>query len=232
MTETHANQQLELPTYNFDLNFRPATYWSEAKAVRANVTGTLRRAALEEALRAKDDRAARAALDDRLGAASREMLGVMHPSFRSGEDLRPVSRHEVEIARIELKSVHGEVTSIRARLRNGRIFYRVEDECANEFDYPLRHAHSTWAGMAERVETGESQMTFQRDNRPEMAEQALVVAHQSLLDVLQVQCKWFKLPELGEQLLTCFTDFAKVWSPDFLARLEAEQGAATSGAEA
>jgi len=91
--------------------------------------------------------------------------------------------------------------------------------------YPLRHAHSTWAGMAERVEAGESHMTFQHDNNPDTGEQALMMAHQCLLDVLGVQVVWFKLIKLGEQLHTCHDDFAKVWSPDLLARLEAEQAA-------
>jgi hypothetical protein len=132
-----ASRQIELRNYNLDLNFRPATYWNEAKAARANITGTLRRDALERALLRGDDHLAFRALDDAAGASARESLGAIHPSFRSGEDLRPVSRAEVEIARITLDSVHGEVTSIRARLRNGRIHYRVEDECANEFGYKI-----------------------------------------------------------------------------------------------
>lgn len=132
-----SNQQIQLPSYNYDLDFRPATYWSEAKAARANVTGTLRRAALEHALREGDSQLAHGAMNDAAGALCREALGAIHPQLRSGEDLKPVAHREVEIARITLDSVHGEVTSIRARSRNGRILYRVDDETANDFGYKI-----------------------------------------------------------------------------------------------
>ena len=87
------------------------------------MTGTLRRAALEHALHEGDSELARSPRNHEVGVLGREALGAIHPQLRSGEDLRPGSRDEVEIARITLDSVHGEVTSIRARLRSGRILY-------------------------------------------------------------------------------------------------------------
>jgi hypothetical protein len=127
-----------LPDFGkFDLSFRPATYWSESKRARANITGSVHRAALERALTEHNPSLAQAALAD-LTPGLKVALGAIHPSLRSGEDLPPTKKHETEIARVTLNSIHGEVTSIRARMVNGRIYYRIADEMTTEFGYKFK----------------------------------------------------------------------------------------------
>ena len=58
-------------------------------------------------------------------------LGGQNPQFRGGEDLPDLENGEVEIARLTLaNSVHGEVTSLRAKLtkQDGKISLRLVDE--------------------------------------------------------------------------------------------------------
>jgi hypothetical protein len=58
-------------------------------------------------------------------------LGGQRPNFRGGEDLPDLLEAEIEIARVTLvNSVHGEVTSLRARKdRDGKtILLRIVDE--------------------------------------------------------------------------------------------------------
>ena len=58
-------------------------------------------------------------------------LGRQNPQFRGGEDLPNLEIGEVEIARLRLaNSVHGEVTSLRAKLtkQDGKISLRLVDE--------------------------------------------------------------------------------------------------------
>ena len=58
-------------------------------------------------------------------------LGRQNPQFRGGEDLPDLENGEVEIARLTLaNSVHGEVTSLRAKLtkQDGKISLRLVDE--------------------------------------------------------------------------------------------------------
>jgi hypothetical protein len=52
-----------------------------------------------------------------LSAALKNTLGAQQPNYRGGEDLPDLLDGEVEVARVSLvNSVHGEVTSLRARL--------------------------------------------------------------------------------------------------------------------
>ncbi len=125
----------ELPDFGkYDLSFRPATYWSESKRALANVTGTLRRQAFHSALEKGGVPSLHLLNDDR-DESYRQMLGAIHPAMRSGEDLTPVRRNETEIARLTLDSIHGEVTSIRARSCGGRFLYRVEEEEMRFYGY-------------------------------------------------------------------------------------------------
>lgn len=127
-----------LPDFGkFDLSYRPATYWSESRRARANITGSFRRAVLDKALAQHNPSAAHAALAEPAPGLN-EALGAIHPSLRSGEDLPPTKKHETEIARITLNSIHGEVTSIRARMVNSRICFLVEDEMTYEFGYKFK----------------------------------------------------------------------------------------------
>ena len=79
---------------------------------------------------------------------------------------------------------------------------------------PLRHAHSTFGGLSERLEIVDDRMGFQPESQPNMADQALNVAHNCILNVLQVQNERFKIDGLEEQPQTCFRDYLEVWVPD------------------
>jgi hypothetical protein len=79
---------------------------------------------------------------------------------------------------------------------------------------PLRHAHTTFGGLSERVEIVDDRMGFYAEAQPDMADQALLTAHNCILNVLEVQNERFKIDGLNEQIQTCFKDFLEVWAPD------------------
>lgn len=121
----------------FDLAFRPASYWDPADPVSAiiqNIKGENRRRMARdfttgrtpEELGEIDD----SLLADSLDQDARLRLGAIHPSFLGGEFLPAYLPGEVEIARLVLDSTTRDVISIRARRgrKSGRFRYRVVDE--------------------------------------------------------------------------------------------------------
>ena len=118
----------------FDLAFRPASYFADVAAWH-NVTGTLRR----DLLRQGDPAALLAyepeLLDDESPGAFRDFLGAIRPELRSGEDPPGYLPGEVEIARLRYtRTVHQEVTAVRARPDGDGIAYRVVDEYLTEYN--------------------------------------------------------------------------------------------------
>ncbi len=118
------------------LAWRPTSYWDLAGPVSAivvNVKGTVRRSLIRDALQGEP---VAFPLDDltreELPPGERQAWGRIHPACMGGEYLPSYLPGEVEIARIQLKSMLSDVISIRAR-RAGRIHYRVVDE------YPEHH---------------------------------------------------------------------------------------------
>ena len=87
---------------------------------------------------------------------------------------------------------------------------------------PLRHAHSTLRAMTERLEMGDGQMGFRRESQPKEADEALMTGHNCLLLALEVQKDRFNVPGLEEALQNRCRDWALVWSPESLAKMEAE----------
>lgn len=87
---------------------------------------------------------------------------------------------------------------------------------------PLLHAHSTFRAVTERLELGDGQMGFRRESQPEKADQALMTAHNCLLMALGVEKERFNIPGLEEAIQLSLRDWALVWSPESLARMEAE----------
>jgi hypothetical protein len=71
-------------------------------------------------------------LDEALTDEERAVFGRIRPRFMGGEYLPPLESEEVEIARISLRSTTGDVNSVRAQLRRGKIRYRIVDEYADE----------------------------------------------------------------------------------------------------
>ena len=78
-------------------------------------------------------------LEHSISEELKNVLGSRHPQARGGEDLPDLNEGEVEIARLTLaNSVHGEVTSLRARPgENDSICYRMVDEYETEFGLPM-----------------------------------------------------------------------------------------------
>lgn len=74
-----------------------------------------------------------------LSEAMKNLLQEHHPRMRGGEDLPDLKPGEVEIARLVLlDSVHGEVTSLRARrLTDGELAYIMVDEYGTDFKLPI-----------------------------------------------------------------------------------------------
>lgn len=109
-----------------DLDFRPASYWSEHKRATADLRGTYRRKALKEALLRQDSFKISELMGESDNEAFKMALGRINPTLRSGEDLPLLRKNETEIARLRLtQTIHEEVTSIRARRRSGRIEYNI-----------------------------------------------------------------------------------------------------------
>jgi hypothetical protein len=79
---------------------------------------------------------------------------------------------------------------------------------------PLRHAHATFAGLTERLEIVNGQMSLKADAQPEMADRSLITAHNCVLNALEVQKEHFRIEGLEEAMQVCFRDFVRVWSPD------------------
>ena len=63
---------------------------------------------------------------------AKRLLGTIHPAFMSGTYLAPMDGEEVEVLRVTLKSVTGDVTSVRAKRTAASIRYRVVDEYEGE----------------------------------------------------------------------------------------------------
>lgn len=127
---------------NYDLDFRPQTYFVFADAkqqIAARVKGTARRsiaAHLQKTGDLGDDirldgMSTRSSLDDDARAA----WGRIHPSNMGGEYLPDLEATEVEIARIELNSVTSDVISVRAMWRDGECRYSVVDEYPEDHSY-------------------------------------------------------------------------------------------------
>jgi hypothetical protein len=79
---------------------------------------------------------------------------------------------------------------------------------------PLRHAHATFGALEERLEIVDDRMGFKADSQPEMADDALRIAHNCILNALDVQKERFKIDGLEEQLQTCFHDYLEIWITD------------------
>ena len=79
---------------------------------------------------------------------------------------------------------------------------------------PLRQAHSTFGGLKDRLKIVDDGIQFQHESEPAVADQALMTAHNCILNVVEVQSERFKIDGLQEQLQTCLRDFVEIWKPD------------------
>jgi Family of unknown function (DUF5677) len=88
--------------------------------------------------------------------------------------------------------------------------------------FPLRHAHSTYRAMTERIERGDDHLGFRRESQPNEADQALMTAHNCLLVALEVQEERFKIDGLQAAIQNAVRDWALIWSPESLTKLETD----------
>jgi hypothetical protein len=87
---------------------------------------------------------------------------------------------------------------------------------------PLRHSHSTFRAITERLDIGDKHIGFQKESQPEKADQALMTAHNCLLLALEVQKERFNIPNLEEALQRSLRDWVLVWSPESLTLAQPE----------
>ncbi len=123
----------------FNLDLRPTSYWGPADDPRVRihrVKGQDRRIAAETLLQTgNSNELASAEFDESLSDDARDFRGRVHPGLMSGEYLPDFEGDEVEIARVTLASVTGDVISIRARHDGTAIRYRILDEYEGETVY-------------------------------------------------------------------------------------------------
>jgi hypothetical protein len=124
-------------TKQFHLNYRPTSFWASEDAPRHRIhriKGQDRREAARRALQdGEPDQLADSEYDESLSDAVRDFRGSIHPSLMGGEYLPDFMDEEIEIARVSLASVLGDVISIRARREGGRVQYRIVDEYETVF---------------------------------------------------------------------------------------------------
>ena len=130
-----------MKTYKgINYRFRPESYWVDKgtrQSILRNVKGTQRRRIIDTALRMGCfDQVADALVDSEISKELRRKLGAIHPCFMGGEYLPGYLEGETEIARIDLQSTTSDVISIRARMDDGEIHYRVVDEYKGVFSLP------------------------------------------------------------------------------------------------
>ena len=115
---------------DFQLNYRPESYWDDNINGFTNIKGELRRQIIENAFREGNiDTLPDSIFSDELSNEERKFTGSIHPAFMGGEYLPDYLGDEVEIVRVSLKSVTYDVYSIRAKKADdGRINYRMVDE--------------------------------------------------------------------------------------------------------
>lgn len=77
--------------------------------------------------------------------------------------------------------------------------------------FPLRHVHSTYRAMTERLEKGEGHLGFRRESQPDEADQALMTAHNCALVALEVQEERFKIEGLQAAIQDAIRDWALIW---------------------
>ena len=119
-------------SFDINLDFRPANYFWPLP-LETHLLSTVKGAERQNDIR---QRLAAGCLDEvpdwmaqqSLDKEVRDALGRIHPHLMGGEYLPNLLPNEIEIARISLESVTGDVISIRARRGRRRIYYRIVDE--------------------------------------------------------------------------------------------------------
>jgi len=130
-----------------DLAFRPSARLFPMPAERlllSKVKGTRRREVL--ALAVEEDRLHEVDpffMSTGLSNEERRARSAVHPSFMGGEYLPDFEEGEIEVARLDLRSVTADAISIRLKATKVGFVYRVVDEYMDEYDNGLLESPST-----------------------------------------------------------------------------------------
>ena len=137
----HLNRHGVADRTKYDVDYRPETYWppvtDRLRWQISRIKGEARRRAALARLAQEGPAALETwMLAHDVGRKVKDAVQGLHPGLRGGEDLPDLGRREVEIARIWFtRTVHCEVTSVRARPAGDRIRYRVVDEYGKDCGY-------------------------------------------------------------------------------------------------
>jgi Family of unknown function (DUF5677) len=75
---------------------------------------------------------------------------------------------------------------------------------------PLTHAHATLGALTTRLDNTSDVLAFDPEPQRGLADNALLVAHNVILDVIDVQKERFDVPGLAAQLQLCMQDFLDI----------------------
>jgi Family of unknown function (DUF5677) len=76
---------------------------------------------------------------------------------------------------------------------------------------PLREAHATVEAIFSRLDPNQDGLFFDGGPQRKVADQALITAHNLILNNLELQKDHFKLTNLEEPLQQCLQDFLDIW---------------------
>jgi hypothetical protein len=76
---------------------------------------------------------------------------------------------------------------------------------------PTEQAHSTPGAIFSRLEEIEGRVTFKDGPQREQADSSLLMGHNIVLNVLELQKEEFGLDALAQPLQECFQDFLDIW---------------------
>jgi hypothetical protein len=121
-----------------DYSYRPERYFwpmDMETQILTRVKGSLRRDYVKAMIQdGRVDEIPEDITREELCEDERRAVGRVHPWFMGGEYLPKLRKHEIEIARITLKSTTRDVACVYAKRGKNRIYYRVVDEYVGELD--------------------------------------------------------------------------------------------------
>ncbi|MDP6154034.1 MAG: ankyrin repeat domain-containing protein [Phycisphaeraceae bacterium] len=119
---------------NFNLDFRPETYWDCPETLVANIKGDIRKRFVVRTLQNGEAESVPAqAFADSVTQDDKESLAESGRAFIGGEELPDYGNGEVEIARVCINPSIHRVISIRASRDGGVIHYDIVDELDSQF---------------------------------------------------------------------------------------------------
>ena len=120
---------------SFDFDFRPTYFGPQSleKFYKSRIKGTLRKEIVSQNI---ENSVPSPLTESSLTEEVRTEWGQIHPEFMGGEYLPDLGEFELEIGRVILRSVTGDVFSIRVKKDQVGYSYRIVDEYSSTFDLP------------------------------------------------------------------------------------------------